>query len=106
MMSDLTTKQRAVTEPIQRALALLPFPQTARDRNELENLILTRGIDLWQMCRDLETALDSEDTRLRTDGTTDELDDRWIKNLHRLEVMLALLDRAYAAIPGLKVRAA
>jgi hypothetical protein len=64
------------------------------------------GVSLWQMCQTLESALTTEDDRLRANGTTDELDDRWIKNLRRLELMYALLDRARAAVPGMGAQAA
>jgi hypothetical protein len=63
------------------------------------------GVDLAQHCRRLESILTAEDERLRTEGTTDELDDRWIKNLRRLELMLALLAEAKAAVPGMQVAA-
>jgi hypothetical protein len=46
------------------------------------------------MRRTLEDALTTEDERLRSDGTTDELDDRWIRNLRRLEVICDLLNDA------------
>ena len=47
----------------------------------------------------LQDALTAEDSRVRASGITDELDARWIKNLRRLELMLAMLDRAQAVIP-------
>jgi len=47
----------------------------------------------------VEDALSREETRLRDGGSTPDLDDRWIKNLRRLELMRSLLDRAYAALP-------
>ena len=62
------------------------------------NRIDLLGVDLKHLCRDLESALTAEDNRLRSEGTTDQLDDRWIKNLRRLEVMLALLNRAELAV--------
>lgn len=52
------------------------------------------GVELSHLCRQLERALDAEDKRLRAIGTTDVLDDRWIMNLHRLETIRGLLDRA------------
>jgi hypothetical protein len=52
------------------------------------------GVALWRLCRQLERALDAEDKRLTVLGTTDDLDDRWIKNLRRLETMRQLLNRA------------
>ena len=83
------------------ALALL-VRQIERDPTNATvdrlNRIDTLGIDLRHLCRDLESALTAEDNRLRSEGTTDQLDDRWIKNLRRLEVMLALLNRAELAV--------
>lgn len=62
------------------------------------------GVDLWRMCQQLQDALTEEDNRLRAlHGSSAELDDRWIKNLHRLERMLALLARAKSVIPGTRI---
>lgn len=61
------------------------------------------GADLNRMCRELESALELESKRLRDEGTSDDLDLRWIKNLRRLEFMRALLNRALAVIPEVRV---
>jgi hypothetical protein len=93
-VDSLTPKQQAVARPIVDALARLASPQSAKDRGELERLILRNGVELDRMRRTLEAALTTEDERLRSEGTTDELDDRWIRNLRRLEVICDLLNDA------------
>ena len=105
-VQTLTAKQQGVAKPLVEALARLAMPIPIRDRHDYERRVLEYGAELNRMRRTLEAALSQEDERLRTEGTTDDLDDRWIRNLHRLEVICDLLDQAKAAAPSMKARAA
>lgn len=62
--------------------------------------VYQHGVELHRMCKTLEEQLTKEDTRLKAEGSTPELDERWIRNLRRLEMMRALLDRTKEALLG------
>lgn len=95
MKTELTTRQTEIYD----ALAF----EITRGKRAPEKLTRTRllridqlGNELHRLCMELEAALRFEDDRLTTEGTSDESDNRWIKNLHRLEAMRDLLSRAVA----------
>lgn len=95
MRTELSQRQSDTYDVLLRDVRALEQSPVNR-KPERVNRVLRLGVDLSRMCRELESALAVEDKRLTEDGTSDELDDRWIKNLRRLETMQALLDRAKA----------
>lgn len=61
---------------------------------------------LLVLCKELETVLKDEDARLSEDGTTVEMDDRWILNLRRLEKLRDLLNRSHSMLQNVAGAAA
>lgn len=97
MRTELSQRQAETYDLLKHDVAALERSPLNRKPDRI-NRVLRLGVDLARMCRELEAALRIEDDRLRTEGTTEELDTRWIKNLHRLETMQSMLNRAEAAI--------
>jgi hypothetical protein len=104
MKTELSTRQADTYDLLERDVCRLEQTPGKVDQKRLLR-VYQLGAELHAMCAELETALQLEDERLRTDGTTDDLDARWIKNLRRLETMRDLLTRAKTTLPGMAVAA-
>lgn len=96
--SKLTPAQSALCHSLETELTKLASLEVTSRRTFRVNRVLKAADPLRPVITDLESALSEEDARLRANGTSDSDDDRWIKNLRRLEIMLALIAQADAAL--------
>lgn len=96
--TGLTRAQRAVADEVLLLTRVLSGRMAAKRRNELSRDLMALCSDLAGMRTMLASALESEDIRLRADGTDDDLDDRWIRNLRRYEMLSHVLAAAEAVL--------
>lgn len=94
MTDILTTKQRELANEALLLIRVLGGSMTIKRRNDLSRDLMAACIPLSQMRDTLAEKLEQEDNRLRSDGTDDDLDNRWILNLRRYETICNVLAQA------------
>ena len=98
MPTQLTPKQLETYEILACEVDRIEGSVNRVPRSRL-NRVYQHGVALHHLCETLEGQLAKEDARLKAEGTTPELDARWILNLRRLERMRTLLQRTKVALP-------
>lgn len=97
-LTALTTRQAETYDVLEQEVNRLEGSANRVPRSRLTR-VYQHGVALHHLCETLEAQLAKEDARLTADGTSPEMDERWIRNLRRLEKMRTLLHRTKVALP-------